>query len=92
LVQQAEQLLHIAAVLGAPVPAASFSIVPEGVAIGLLVWEDVGTGLHVCGRMDGWMMRQGNAGDTEAVSMKCKENLRGRSVYSMTNTDMVHSP
>jgi hypothetical protein len=28
----------------------------------------------------------------EAVSMRCKENLRGRSEYPITNTDMVHSP
>jgi hypothetical protein len=28
----------------------------------------------------------------EAVSMRCEENLRGRSEYPITNTDMVHSP
>jgi hypothetical protein len=27
----------------------------------------------------------------EAVSMRCEENLRGRSEYPITNTDMVHS-
>jgi hypothetical protein len=28
----------------------------------------------------------------EAVSMRCEENLRGRSEYPITNTDTVHSP
>jgi hypothetical protein len=28
----------------------------------------------------------------ETASMRCEENLRGRSEYPITNTDMVHSP